>query len=152
MDNNNYNNPYTQPGGKQYYSNPQPAFKNPGATMATVSLVLGIGSIFTLLTVYFPLILGSLAIVFAVLSTGYGKKMLASAKVGIGTAIGGIVLVITIIGSVLGLIFSLSGDDMIQFGQEMDKQFEEQMGISLEEFAGESYEDVMKTYVDLLGK
>lgn len=120
--------------------------------MAMISLILGIGSIFTLLTVYLPLIFGSISIVFALLSKGYGKKLLASAKAGIITSIGGMVLIISLIGAVLGLIFSLDGEDMIRFGQEMDEQFEEQMGISLEEFTGESYEDVMKSYADMLGK
>lgn len=151
MNNDYYNNPNTQPGGGSPYRS-QPPVKNPGATMAMVSLILGIGSIFTLLTVYLPLILGSISIVFALLSKGYGKRLLASAKAGIITSISGMVLIISLIGAVLGLIFSLDGEDMIRFGQEMDEQFEEQMGISLEEFTGESYEDVMKSYADMLGK
>ena len=152
MENNNYNNPYHTSGNNEYYSRPQPPLRNPGATMATVSMLLGLGSIFTILTVYFPLILGSIAILFAVLSKGYGKKMLVSAKVGIGTAIGGMVLVITMIGSIVAVIFSLSGDDLIRFGQTMDQQFEEQTGIEIEDVAGESYEDLMRDYVELLGK
>ena len=68
MENNHYNNPYTQPDQQQNYNRPQSPLHNPGLTMATVSMILGIGSIFTLFTVYLPLILGSIAILFAILS------------------------------------------------------------------------------------
>ena len=120
--------------------------------MATVSMILGLGSIFTMFTVYLPLILGSLAILFAILSKGYGKKMVAAAKIGIGTAIGGLALVITVAGTAVGIIFSLSKDSMVQFGQAMDQQFEEQTGMSLEDVAGQSYEELMRDYAELLGK
>ena len=152
MENNNYNNPYTQLNDQVPYNRPQPPFRNPGMTMATVSMILGLGSIFTMFTVYLPLILGSLAILFAILSKGYGKKMVAAAKIGIGTAIGGLALVITVAGTAVGIIFSLSKDSMVQFGQAMDQQFEEQTGMSLEDVAGQSYEELMRDYAELLGK
>ena len=152
MENNNYNNPYTQLNDQEPYNRPQPPFRNQGMTMATVSMILGLGSIFTMFTVYLPLILGSLAILFAILSKGYGKKMVAAAKIGIGTAIGGLALVITVAGTAVGIIFSLSKDSMVQFGQAMDQQFEEQTGMSLEDVAGQSYEELMRDYAELLGK
>lgn len=151
MDFNNYN-PYTQQNNNSNYSNRQRQFiRNPGQALATVSMILGLASIFTVFTVYIPVICGSLAIVLAILSKGYGKKMLGSAKIGIGTSIGGMALVITVIGSLAALLLSSSGDTLIQFGQQMDQQFEEQTGQKLEDILGSSYEDIMKDYSEILG-
>lgn len=150
MDYNN-NNPYTQQ-NNNYYSNGQGQFiRNPGQALATVSMILGLASIFTIFTVYIPIICGSLAIVLAILSKGYGKKMLGTARIGIGTAIGGMALVIAVIGSLTALLLSSSGDTLVKFGQQMDQQFEEQTGQKLEDVLGTSYEDIMKGYAESLG-
>lgn len=149
MDYNNNNNPYTQP-NNNYYSNGQGgSIRNPGQTMATMAMVLGVASIFTMFTVYIPLICGSLAIVFAILSKGYGKKMLAAAKIGIGTALAGIALIVTIIGSVSAMLLSLSSEDLVNLGRQLDRQFESQTGRELEEILGTSYEDLMKEYTGM---
>lgn len=151
MDYNNNNNPYTQPNNNYYSNNQSQYIRNPGQTMAIMSMILGLASLFTLFTVYIPIICGSLAIVLAVLSKGYGKRMLATAKIGIGTAIGGMALVITIVGSLTALLLSSSGDTLVKFGQQMDQQFEEQTGQKLEDVLGTSYEDIMKDYAESLG-
>lgn len=146
MDYNNNNNPYTQQ-NNNYYSNGQgQPVRNPGQTMATMAMVLGLASIFTMFTIYIPLICGSLAVVFAILSKGYGKKMLAAAKIGIGTAIAGIALIVTILGSVSAMLLSLSSEDLVNLGRELDQQFESQTGRELEEVLGTSYEEIMKEY------
>lgn len=150
MDYNNYN-PYTQQNNNAYSDRQRQFIRNPGQALATVSMILGLASIFTVFTVYIPVICGSLAIVLAILSKGYGKKMLGSAKIGIGTGIGGMALVITIVGSLTALLLSSSGDTLIQFGQQMDQQFEEQTGQKLEDILGSSYEDIMKNYANTLG-
>jgi len=126
--------------------------RNPGIAMATISMIFGLGSIITVFTVYLPLILGSLSILFAILSRGYGRKLLTGAKIGIGTAIGGMALVFTITFSLVGLILGSSRETMLDFGQQMDQQFEDQTGVSPEDILGESYEDIMKQYADLMGK
>ncbi len=126
--------------------------RNPGITLATISMIFGIGSIFTIFTVYLSIILGSLSILFAILSKGYGRKLLVSAKIGVGTAIGGIALVFTMIFSVVGLILGSSREALVDFGKQMDQQFEEQTGVPPEEILGESYEDFMRQYADLMGK
>lgn len=151
MDYNNNNNPYTQPNNSYYSNNQSQYIRNPGQTMAIMSMILGLASLFTLFTVYIPIICGSLAIVLAILSKGYGKRMLATAKIGIGTAIGGMALVITIVGSLTALLLSSSGDTLVKFGQQMDQQFEEQTGQKLEDVLGTSYEDIMKDYAESLG-
>lgn len=152
MDYNYNNNPYTQP-NNQYNPNNQNQFiRNPGQTLAMVSLILGIASIFTIFTIYLPLILGSIAIVLAILSKGYGKKMLATAKAGIGTAIGGIALIAVVFGSVISLFLSLSGDQLVEFGRQIDEMFEQQTGQDIEDIAGTSYEEIMRTYSEMIGK
>lgn len=149
MDYNNNNNPYTQE-NNTYYSNGQGRpVRNPGQTMATMAMVLGLASIFTMFTIYIPLICGSLAVVFAILSKGYGKKMLAAAKIGIGTAIAGIALIVTILGSVSAMLLSLSSEDLVNLGRELDQQFESQTGRELEEVLGTSYEEIMKEYTGM---
>lgn len=150
MDYNHNNNPYTPP-NHPYDSNRQRQFiRNPGQTMAIVSLVLGIASIVTLFTIYLPIILGSLAIVLAILSKGYRKQMLAAAKAGIGTAITGIVLIAAIFGSVISLFLSMTGDELVEFGRQVDRQFEQQTGMDIEDLTGTSYEEIMKSYAEMM--
>lgn len=127
-----------------YYNLPP---RNPGQTMATVSMILGVVSIFTLFTVYIPLVCGSIAVVLAILSKGSLKKMLTTAKVGVGTAIGSIALLFVMIASFSAMLLSTSGDTLIKFGQQIDQQFKEQTGQEIEDILGMSYEDIMREYV-----
>lgn len=126
-----------------YYKIPP---RNPGQTMAVVSMILGVVSIFTLFTVYIPIICGSIAIVLAILSKGSFKKMLVAAKVGIGTAVGAITLLFVMIASLSAMLLSTSGDALIKFGQQIDQQFKEQTGQEIEDILGMSYEDIMREY------
>ena len=151
MEYNSNNNPYIQPGDPYPGGQMQPV-RNPGRAMATASMILGIVSIVSMLTVYIPVICGSLAIVLAILSKGYGKKMLPGAKVGIGTGIGGIMLIFSIVGSLVAMILSFNRDDLITFGRQMDQQFERQTGQELEDVLGQSYEEIMKQYAEAMGK
>lgn len=136
---------------QNYYYQPQ-NLQNTGATFATVSMILGLGCMFSFLTVYLPLIFGSLSIIFALLSKGYGKKLLVSAKIGLCTAIGCMALITVIMGTFITLFLSSSRTDMIRFGQQMDQQLENQLGISPDEVLGQSYEDIMEDLADSLGK
>lgn len=141
MDYNNQNN----------YRSPQ-NYRNPGMTFATVSMILGLGSIFTLLTVYLPIILGSLSIIFAILSTTAGQKVLATAKIGIGAAIGSLALVVILMGMTMSMLLGSSRDNLIRLGQQMDQMVEDQTGISPKDLAGQSYEDIMNDFADAMGK
>ena len=127
---------------QNYYYQPQ-NLQNAGAAFATVSMILGLG---------LPLVFGSLSIIFAILSKGYGKKLLISAKIGLCTAIGCIGLIIVIMGTFITLFLSSSRSDMIRLGQQMDQQLEDQFGISPDEILGQSYEDIMEDFADSLGK
>ena len=150
MDSNqNYNSSNMQNPQSPYRSC---SFPNPGNTMAIVSLILGIGCVGTIFTVYLPFVLGSLAIIFAILSKGYGKKMLGTAKAGIGISIAGIILVSAMISALVGVILSSSRDTLIRFGQQVDQQLESQTGLDPEDILGTSYEEIMREYADLLNK
>ena len=150
MDYNRNNNPYTPP-NHPYDSNGQHQFvRNPGQTMAMISLILGIASIVTLFSIYLPIILGSIAIVLAILSKGYGKKMLTTAKVGVGTAIGGMTLIVAIFGAIISLFLSMTGDELVEFGRQIDQQFEQQTGMDIEKLTGTSYEEIMKSFAVIM--
>lgn len=137
---------------EQNHYNQQQNFHNAGATFATVSMILGLGCMFSFLTVYLPLVLGSLSIIFALLSKGYGKKMMIGAKIGMCTAIGCMALIVTVMGTFITLFLNSSRADMVRMGQQLDQQIEDQLGISPDEVLGQSYEDIMKTFADSLGK
>ena len=126
-------------------------FHNPGLTMATAALFLGIGALFTILTVFLPLLLGGLAILFAILSKGYGKKMLTQAKVGLACGLGGLLSVVTIFTASYAVLFS-NPDMLVEIGQQYDEACEDMYGQSAEDMFGISFEDMMEDYADALRK
>lgn len=143
--NNNQNIP---PQGNGYYNGVNPAFRNPGMAMATASLLLGAASFFTLLSVFLPLIFGGLAILFALLSKGYGKKMITQARIGIICGIGGICVTGILLISSMTMLLK-NPDMLIDVGKQYDDTMERMYGQSTEELYGESFEDMMKQYADL---
>lgn len=143
--NNNQNIP---PQGNGYYNGVNPAFRNPGMAMATASLLLGAASFFTLLSVFLPLIFGGLAILFALLSKGYGKKMITQARIGIICGIGGICVTGILLISSMAMLLK-NPDMLIDVGKQYDDTMERMYGQSTEELYGESFEDMMKQYADL---
>lgn len=144
--NDNRNRP---PQGNDYYGGVNPSFRNPGMAMATASLLLGAASFFTILSVFLPLALGGLAILFALLSKGYGKKMLTQAKIGLACGIGGLSVTAVLFISSAAMLLS-DPDLMIEIGQQYDDAIESMYGQSTEELYGESFEDIMKQYADML--
>ena len=127
--NNNQNIP---PQGNGYYREVNPSFRNPGMAMATASLFLGVTSFFTIMSVFLPFLFGGLAILFALLSKGYGRKMLTQAKIGL----------------ICGML--KNPDMLVDIGRQYDDAVESMYGQSTEEIYGESFEDMMKQYADML--
>lgn len=121
---------------------------SPGLSMATAAMFLGLAAMVTTMTVFLPLLLGGLAIILALLSKGYGKKMIIQAKVGMICGIFGLVVVGVIIFSVLATMIS-NPDLLIQIGQQYDAIYENLYGQSFESLNGYSYEDIMRQYADL---
>ena len=71
---------------------------------------------------------------------------------GIGSAIGSMAMIIALMGTVLGLFLGTRRENMLQLGQQMDQMIENQMGASPQELIGESYEDIMRSFADAMGK
>ena len=122
--------------------------RNPGMAMATASLLLGLASFFTIMTVILPFICGGLAILFALLAKGYGKKLLTQAKIGIICGIGSLVMTVGILISSIALLLQ-NPDLLIGIGQQYDELIEDTYGESTEDIYGTSFEDMMKEYTVL---
>lgn len=132
------------PEGTPHYSP-----RNPGMSMAMASLFLGIASIFTVASVFLPFILGGLGILLALLSKGYGKKLLTQARIGIICGVSGMILTITIIISSVTMLLQ-NPDLLLDFGKQYDQMFENMYGESTEDLYGTSFEDLMKNYTNML--
>lgn len=136
--NNNYNQ--NSNNGYPYYERSayQRSYVDPGGSFATASMVLGIISIITSITftVYPAFILGSIAIVLALLSKGRRPKLLSKAHVGIICAITGIVLNTIIVTTCTVLLFTSP-----EVRAEVNKTFEKQYGISFDEMWEEMMEE-----------
>lgn len=125
-----------------YYKIPP---RNPGQTMAVVSMILGVVSIFTLFTVYIPIICGSIAIVLAILSKDLSKNAgYCQSRYWNCSRCNNASFVM--IASLSAMLLSTSGDSLIKFGQQIDQQFKEQTGQEIEDILGMSYEDIMREY------
>lgn len=140
---NNHQNTYNPQGG---------FFPYPGQNFAMIAMILGTGCLFTFFTVYLPIVMGSLAIILAVLSKGYGKKMLLTAKIGMISAICSLTVLLSVIALTFTFIVSSDREMLTNAGRILDQQIEEQMGDSAEDIFGTSYEDLMGQYADMLGK
>lgn len=79
----------------QYQTNsPYHQQEAPKSAFSSVALVFAIGSLLTIMTVYLPLIFGSLAIIFAVLSKGARLKFNMTELLTIALSVFSIVIVI----------------------------------------------------------
>lgn len=130
---NGYNNGYPNYGPGAY----QRPFTEPGGSLASASMVLGIISIITsfTFTVYPAFVLGSIAIVLALLSKGRRPKLLSKAHAGIICAIAGLVLNTVIVVFCMVLLFT---DPEVR--AQVNKTFEKQYGMSFDEM----WEDIME--------
>lgn len=129
---NPYNNNYP------YYNrgNYQLPFAEPGSSLAKAAMIVGIIAIVSCFTftVYPPFILGSIAIVLALLSKGRRTKLFSNAKTGIICAVSGIALNTIIVASIVYLIFTnpyvremVNQEYERQFGTTFDEMIEEIM-------------------------
>ena len=121
-DNNNY--PYYNRSSYQL-----PAAE-PGSSLAKAAMVLGIiaiASCFTF-TIYPAYILGSIAIVLALLSKGRRPKLFSNAKTGIICAVGGIAFNTLIVTLISYLLFANPA-----VREKANQLFEEQYGITFDE-------------------
>lgn len=142
MDFQQQNQPETRYNHNPYDNNAYPYYSRdvyrlpvaePGSSLAKAAMVLGIiaiASCFTF-TVYPPFILGSIAIVLALLSKGRRPKLFSNAKTGIICAVSGIVINTMIIVFIIFLLFT---------SPHLRDIFEEQYGITFDEMMEEIIE------------
>lgn len=118
--------------------NIQRPYAEPGGSFATASMVLGIISIISSITftVYPAFVLGSIAIVLALLSKGRRPKLPSKAQAGIICAIAGIVMNTVIVTACSVLLFTSP-----EVRAEVNKTFEQQYGMSFDEMWEEIMED-----------
>ena len=131
--------------GQSPYGYPYPpSYKMPGKSLATASMILGIISILStiLMTLYIPMILGSIAIVLAILSKGSKNNMPGQATAGIVCGAGGLVVNVGIFTAALVFVFS-HPEILQETARTYDTFLEQYYGESTEEMFGQSMEDMI---------
>ncbi len=159
MDFNNNNNsnqngsPYGNNGNPNQNQNPYgyryvPPVRKPGSGLANAAIALGIISILTaiMMTIYFPFIFGSLAILFAILSKGRAPKMLQHAKTGLICGIAGLLINIVIFGGSVYYIIS-NPSVLVESAQIYDQMIEQRYGVPSEEILGDSMENIIEDFI-----
>ena len=139
-------NPYGwgngQPGG--YYA-PQyrPEPRNP---FATAAMIVGLCSLLSLCTIFLPVPLGALGILFVILSRRKGKKLQSTALTGLVTSIIGMVLGI-------GIFIAVIASSLVMLKPEnrdmLNEQFEEMYGIDFDEYMERLYGEDFESLEDL---
>ena len=142
----NNNTDYSQPpSSPPPYGFPYPpSYQMPGKSLATGAMILGIISIlFTfLLPIYIPMILGSIAIVLAILSKGTKKNMPGQATAGLVCGAGSLVVNVCML--TVSMVFILSHPEILQdTARAYDTFLEQYYGESTEEMLGQSLEDMI---------
>lgn len=145
--NNPNQNPYNanRPMGNSPYGyRYSPPYIMPGQKLANAAMVLGIISILStiLMTIYIPLILGSIAIILAILSKGSKSRMAGQAMTGLICGAGGLVMNLCILITTLSFIFS-HPEILQDAARTYDAQFEQIYGESTEDVLGQSIEDMI---------
>lgn len=145
MDFNNNGNQNQNQNGYSY--NPPPRI--PGSGLANAAILMGVISIVSalMMTIYFPFILGSLSILFGILSKGRAPKLLKQAKSGIICGIIGIAANTVIVVSTLIMLFN---DPTIlrDTAKMYDQMYEQMYGESSEEKFGDSMENMVDSFIE----
>lgn len=110
-------------------------------TFAVASLVMGILAMVTLCTIYLPIILGSLSIIFAILSKGSNKHMPGISHAGIITAVSGITLSFVTIGATIFILFTNPAFYQ-EYKEELNRVLTQQYGITYDELMEEYQQDL----------
>lgn len=111
--------------------------RQPVSPFAMVSLVMGILAIASMCTVFLPIPLGALGILFAVLAYRKGRAMPPQAMAGIGASAAGLLASISIcIYSVAMLPTMLQSE---QYRDQLNAISEQMYGMSFEEMVEQAY-------------
>ena len=139
---NNYNDYNKQPIPNGGYP---PTYRRPGNSFSMAALVMGILAIIStmIFPIYLPFFLGSLAILFALLSKGRAKKFSTQALAGVTCGTVGIGLNVAVFAA--AIFFLLSQPELMrEAGAMYDDMVEQMYGVPSEDILGESMEDMMK--------
>ena len=119
-----------------FYEQPNKPPYKPTGRFAIVSMILGICSLALLCTVFLPIILGGLGLIFAILSKRRGQKMESAAMTGtVTSSIGlGLSLIFCIISFVSALyMMQPQNRDML------NQMYEKTLGITYDEYIEQIY-------------
>ena len=126
--------------GYPYYNRNayQMPIAEPGSSLANASMILGIISIVTsfTFTVYPAFILGSIAVILALLSKGRRAKLISKARTGMICAVIGLITN-TVLVTICSILLFTNSD----VRAEVNQTFEEQYGVSFDEMMEEIMED-----------
>lgn len=121
----------------------------PKNTFAIVAMVLGICSILSLCTVFLPLPLAALSIVFVILSKRQSKRMSAPAISGLITSLIAVGVGVVMLVSVMTTAFNMLRPENREL---LDEQFEKIYGVDfndyMERIYGEDFDDMMRQIED----
>lgn len=116
-------------------------------SFATASLVFGILALVSFCTIVFPIIFGSLSILFAVLSHRKGQQLAGMALGGIVTSVSGIAISVMIIVMYIMMLPQLLSDEA--FLEQMNTTYEAMYGQSFEEMLEDTYGMSIEDLFDL---
>lgn len=122
------------PQGGYYY---QPCRSEQKNAFATAAMVLGILSLCSLVTVYWALPIGALAILFVILSKRRGYKMATHALIGLSTSLTSVII--------SGFILLTS---VIFFFQVMDPKNRDYADLLFQSNYGYDFNEYMQNYLD----
>ncbi|MBE5877767.1 MAG: hypothetical protein E7290_12920 [Lachnospiraceae bacterium] len=103
-----------------------------GSTFSSVALVFAIASLLTVMTVYLPLLLGSLALIFAVLGRGERLKFNMTEWLTIGLSTFSIIIVLIAMVAALYILF-MEPQLILDSIEMMAPMLEEIYGVTAEE-------------------
>lgn len=122
------------------YNQPFVSYYKPTNKFAMVSMILGICSLVFLCTIFLPLVIGALGIIFAILSKRRGQKMEGPAVTGVVTSSLGMgVSLIFCIVSLVSASIMLQPENRHQLNQ----MYEDSFGMTYEEYIEELYGEEM---------
>ena len=120
---------YNQNNNYSYHE--QPTYPT-GQALATAAMIAGIVSVVTIWTLYLPIIVGGLGVIFAFLSLGFEKKFSSSAKTGLFFSISGLLVCIILL--IVGTTYLLNNPDrFLEMAQQLDRMGASEFGLSYEE-------------------
>ncbi|MCL2719246.1 MAG: hypothetical protein FWE14_10765 [Lachnospiraceae bacterium] len=108
-----------------------------GQTMATAAMIAGILCVVTLWTLYLPIVIGGLGVIFAFLSLGFERKLSSNAKMGLIFSASGLAICVIILATSTFFLFN-NPERFLEIGRQLDSMGPAaELGFSYEETVGQ---------------